>query len=145
MMETSEVSRSLPSKSVSSGPSQEAVSLEKPSSVVRAPSRAKVPKRVRHAKAIEKAELFAARNLAKYLAKLHELAMGVYLEGYDKENGEMIIYKTKPDLNALKALVERGMGKVVEQVEITGGEDTVIAVLPWRIPTQQEVKDNDGS
>ena len=144
-MEQSEVSLSLPSKSGSSGPSQVEVNLEKPVSVVRAPSRAKVPKRVRHAKAIEKAELFAAKNLAKYLAKLHELAMGVYLEGYDKENGEMIIYKTKPDLAALKALVERGMGKVVEQVEITGGEDNAVVVMPWRILTQKEITETYGS
>jgi len=145
MTEQSEVSHSLPSSADSSGPSQAEVSQEKQPRVISVPSRTRVPKRVRHAKAIEKAELYAARNLAKYLEKLHELAMGVYLEGYDKENGEMIIYKTKPDLNALKELVSRGMGKVVDQVEITGGEDQVIAVLPWRIPAQEDVPPNESA
>ena len=122
---------STKNKSVSLDTLQTAISEKKKINV---PSKAKVPKRVRHAEAIRKAELYAARNLPKYLAKLHELAMGIYLA--DFEDGEMVVYQTKPDLNALKVLVERGMGKVVEQVEITGGEDSTMVIVPWRIPKE---------
>ncbi len=55
--------------------------------------------------------------------------MGVLMA--DWEGGERVIYKTKPDLQALKALVDRGMGKVVEKVEITGEEGGAIGILAW--------------
>lgn len=98
-------------------------------------ARAKVPKRIKHAQAIEKAELYAAKNLAKYLKKLHELAMGVVVIGYEGEDQEgnpvVVAYKEKPDLRALQILVDRGMGKVVDKVEITGEEGGPIGILPW--------------
>ena len=51
---------------------------------------AKVPKKVRQSQAIEKADLWAARNLPKLLKKLKELAEGVLVEATDK-HGDVVI------------------------------------------------------
>lgn len=88
------------------------------------------PKRIRHKQAIEKAEMYAARNLPKYIKLLEGLARGVLMVETDKK-GDEEIYRTIPDRQALQYLMDRGMGKAVSKMEITGEDGAPIVVTPY--------------
>ncbi len=88
------------------------------------------PKRIRHKQAIEKAEMYAARNLPKYLKLLEGLARGVLVVEENKK-GEEEVYRTIPDRQALQYLTDRGMGKPVNKTEITGEDGTPIVITPY--------------
>ena len=88
-----------------------------------------VAKRIRRKDAIERAEMFTARHLPKYLKRLEELAFGVQVEEIIK--GEPVVYVTPPDRQALAYLIERGMGKVASKVELTGQDSGPLEIMPW--------------
>ena len=88
-----------------------------------------VAKRIRRKDAIERAEMFTARHLPKYLNTLEALAFGVQVAEVIK--GESVVYLTPPDRAALQYLVERGMGKVASKIELTGEEGGPVEILPW--------------
>jgi hypothetical protein len=86
-------------------------------------------KRIRHKQAIEKAEMYAARNLPKYIQLLESLARGVLVQEDTKTGPE--VYRTPPDRQALQYLMDRGMGKAVSKMEITGEDGAAIVVTPY--------------
>lgn len=112
---------------------------------------AKPPKRLTEKQAVTKAEHRVRRSLARHIAKLEELAKGVYIveptrKGHtpkqlilrDTETGEeevlgfgLAIYKTLPSREALQYLIDRGMGKPPQRQELTGAEGTAIQIVPW--------------
>ncbi len=89
-----------------------------------------VAKRIRRKDAIERAEMFTARHLPKYLRRLEELAHGIEVEEA-RADGETVVYAVGPDRQALQYLIERGMGKVPQRVELTGDEGGPMEILPW--------------
>lgn len=99
-------------------------------------------KRIRHKQAIEKAEMYAARNLPKYIKLIEGLAAGVLVQETTKA-GE-VIFRTPPDLGALKYLTDRGMGKPTDKTEITGEDGSPIVVTPW-IPRSSGCCRDDGN
>ena len=99
----------------------------------------KLPKRIRHAEFIEKADLWAARHLQKHLKKLRELAEGVLVQKTDKMTGEENVYRLPPDRAALIYLANRGMGTPAQRYEITGDEGGPIEVIPWMPNEEIEV------
>lgn len=100
------------------------------------PTEAKrLPKRIRHADFIEKADLWAARNLRKHLKKLQQLANGVLMVRTDAKTGEEEVYREKPDRMALIYLVNRGQGSPPQRYEITGDEGGPLEIVPW-MPTE---------
>lgn len=99
------------------------------------------PKRIRHKQAIEKAEMYAARNLPKYLKLLEGLARGVLMVGKTKDGEE--IYRVAPDRQAIQFLVERGAGKAATKLEITGEDGAPIVVTPY-IPRSSGCCREDG-
>ena len=95
-----------------------------------APREVKVrTKRIRHKQAIEKAEMYAARNLPKYLKLLETLARGVLMVEETKDGEE--IYRVAPDRQAIQFLVERGAGKAATKLEITGEDGAPIVITPY--------------
>ena len=109
------------------------------------------PRRVTNKAAVDKAEAYVRRNLARYLKRLEGLAHGIVMaapsrrasESYDvilriKETGEervvgsnLILYTTPPNLQALQYLSDRAMGKAPQRYEITGEEGGAIEIIPW--------------
>ena len=88
------------------------------------------PKRIRHKQAIEKAEMYAARTLPKYIKLLEGLARGVLVVMTNKK-GDEEVYRIPPDRQALQYLMDRGMGKTVNKTEITGEDGAAIVVTPY--------------
>lgn len=86
-----------------------------------------VAKQVDKAELREKAELYATKNLGKYVKKMHELAMGVTVTRMTK--GGPKIYTTEPDRQALQYLIDRVLGKTPDHIEIE--TDGVQVVIPW--------------
>ena len=87
------------------------------------------PRRISKREAIEKAEMYIAKNLPRYAKKLHELAMGITVEGIKR--GEPVVYLVPPDRGAIEYLMERGMGKAPQRHEITGDQGGAIQIVPW--------------
>jgi len=87
-------------------------------------------KRTSQKKAIVKAELYAARNLAKYIKLLEALANGVTVMKTNKQ-GEPEVYVTPPDRAALEYLIDRGMGRTPQRFEITGEDGGALEIVPW--------------
>jgi hypothetical protein len=81
--------------------------------------RGKSTKRQRRTKAIERAEMYISKNLARYITALEELAVGVMVSEVGPD-GERVVYSVKPDRQAIQYLLDRGMGKPPQQVEVTG-------------------------
>ena len=92
------------------------------------------PTRVTPKEAMERAELFIRRNLPLNLNKLHELAMGAVVMETDGRSGKVKVYKTTPDKDALKYLIDRGMGKVPERFEVTGEDGGPVTIQAWAEP-----------
>mgnify|MGYP001559384108 CR=1 FL=1 len=92
------------------------------------------PMRVTAKEAMERAELFIRRNLPLNLSKLHELAMGVVVMEIDGRSGKTKVYKTPPDKDVLKYLIDRGIGKAPERFEITGQDGGPVTVQAWAEP-----------
>lgn len=67
---------------------------------------------------IAKAEKKIADKLPWLVDKAMELAEGVVLQEFDKD-GTPRIYQRPPDMNAIKYLVDRIMGKPTERRELT--------------------------
>lgn len=85
---------------------------------------------VNQKEAVERAEMYVAKNLAKYLKKLEELAMGVTVMKESKK-GEPMIYVEPPDRQALEYLIDRGMGKSPQSFEVKAGHEAEVPLLPW--------------
>ena len=100
------------------------------------------PKRVTQREAMDRAEMFVAKNLPKYIRKLDELAMGVYVEKQTKDGPE--VYLTPPNPQVLEYLIERGMGKVPQRYELTGEEGGPVQVIPW-LPAEDTGEVIDGT
>jgi hypothetical protein len=97
------------------------------------------PKRIRHRKAIEKADLYLAKKLPHHLKKLEELANGVLVMKEDRD-GEEVIYRIPPDRQALEFLIERGAGKTASREELMEGEaQGPIGYIPF-IPASEYEK-----
>lgn len=88
-----------------------------------------VARQISRKDAMARAEMFVAKNLTKYLKKLHELAFGVTAIKETKDGP--LIYTVPPDRAALTYLIDRGLGKIPERHEITGPDGGAIEVLPW--------------
>jgi len=101
----------------------------KDTQVVIVDGQARVVKKITRQEAMERAEMYVARNLPKYLKKLHELAMGIALVKETKLGPK--VYVEAPDRQALQYLIDRGLGKLPERVELTGEEGGPVEVLPW--------------
>lgn len=97
---------------------------------VQADTSKQVAKRIRRKDAIERAEMFTARHLPRYLKRLEELAHGIEMAEV-RGDGETVVYAVSPDRQALQYLIERGMGKVPQRVELTGDEGGPMEILPW--------------
>jgi len=97
--------------------------------VIIADGRPVVATRVSRKEAMERAELFVAKNLPKYLKKLHELAMGITAVKDTKAGPK--IYMEPPDRQALQYLIDRGLGKIPDRVELTGEDGGPMAIIPW--------------
>ncbi len=87
------------------------------------------PKRIRHKQAIEKAELYLARNLPKNLKLLEAIARGVLVTEKTKDGEE--IYRLPPDRQAVQFLIEHGKGKPASKLELTGEDGAPIVVTPY--------------
>ena len=94
------------------------------------------PRPITKSEAVEKSELYVAKNLTKYLKKLHALAMGITVAGLKR--GEAVVYEVPPDRAALETLIERGMGKAPQRHEITGEGGGAVEIIPW-LPAAPEV------
>lgn len=104
--------------------------------------------RQKHAGAIAKAEKRIADRLPLLIDKALELADGVLVEDINPITGTASVYKEKPDLGAIKYLVDRIMGKPVERQEVEGNNDLIIRVVhddddstPPEAPAQQSAPD----
>lgn len=51
---------------------------------------------------------------------LRELIVGVKVLEYDTNRGKEIVYRKSPDVNAIKLLLEKTLGKSVQQIEHSG-------------------------
>ena len=101
----------------------------------------KVPKAITQREAVEKAEMWVAKKLPKYLKKLQELAMGVVVVEIDK-GGKKRIYTKAPDRAALEYLLDRGMGKAPQRLEMTGGGGGPMEFIAWA-PSQVVLEEKD--
>ena len=97
-------------------------------------------KRIRHKDAIVKAEMYAARNSPKYIKLLEGLARGVLAVELTRDGEE--VYRTLPDRQALKILLDRGLGTPASKIELTGQIDSNIVVTPY-IPRSGCCRDDD--
>lgn len=106
----------------------------------------RTPKRIRHKKAIEKADLYLAKKLPHHLKKLEELANGVLVMKEDRD-GEEVIYRTPPDRQALEFLIERGGGKTPTREELVEGEASgPIGYVPFiRASDMPQIEAPNGS
>lgn len=80
-------------------------------------------------------EEFVQERMPVLLGRLWDLAMGVMVleEKLDEQSGEVIprIYRMPPDKGALTFLIENGIGKVPNRVEMTGKGGGPFRVIPW--------------
>ena len=86
--------------------------------------------RVSQRTAVLRSTAYAAKNLARYIKKLEELAMGVLVMESDEE-GKPSVYAKPPDRAALEYLVDRVMGKAPQHFEVTGEDGTPVQFVPW--------------
>ena len=94
----------------------------------------RVATRVTNKKAIDKAEMYLRKNLPKYLKILEELARGVKVQRLT-DDGETT-YMVPPDRAALVYLLDRGMGKIPQRMEITGESGGPMQFLAWAGPEE---------
>ena len=113
-------------------------------SLLPVPRSGKLPKRIRHAQAIDKAELYLSKNLLVFMDDLIILARG-YGKVMEGKDGEEYVYYVPPDRDALKYLIDRGMGKVATRMEITGGDGGPVQAefIAW-VPREEEKNDEDA-
>ena len=103
-----------------------------------------VAKRVKHLAAIDKAELYLAKNLPEMTNLLLELARGVIVMEEDKDTGQPRVYAKPPDFKALSFLVDRVMGKTPQRLELTGKDGGPQEFVAWAAPDMEQfVKDED--
>lgn len=92
----------------------------------------------------EKAEMYNAKNLPRYMKKLHELAMGIVVQRGGK--GGPQIYIIGPDRAALTYLLDRGLGKTPDRHEITGADgEAVQMVIPWAPAAEIAAGDDENT
>ena len=77
------------------------------------------PKAVKFARPIAQAEKRIADRLPKLIDRMFELADGV-LMAETLMDGELRVYRERPDRQALEYLINRILGKPVERQELTG-------------------------
>lgn len=85
-------------------------------------------------KAIEKAEIYAAKKLHIHLEKLMELASGVLVmkdDDPDNPHGGNV-YALPPDRQALQYLIDRGMGKPTDKIGLTGDQESGIVFVSFK-------------
>ncbi len=89
--------------------------------------RPKAPHTVKAEKAREWIVKQIAKNLEPIFAAKLDLALGHYYEGTAPgTSGKMKIYKTSPDGSALRYLIDQGIGRPKESVELSGSIKTLI-------------------
>lgn len=98
-----------------------------------------VAKQVDKAELREKAELYATKNLGKYIKKMHALAMGITVVKVTK--GGTTVYVEPPDRQALQYLIDRVLGKTPDHIEIE--TDGVQMVIPWAPVKAIEAPEDD--
>ncbi len=80
-------------------------------------------------------EAFVQDRMPTLLGRLWDLAMGAVVleEQIDKESGEVVprIYRFPPDRQALQFLIENGIGKVPNRIEMTGEGGGPMRIMPW--------------
>lgn len=84
---------------------------------------------------IPDAEERIKKALPDLLDRMIDLAMGALAVGVviDKDTGfpKQRVYKTLPDQKALAFLIEHGIGRVPQRVELTGKEGKPMEIVPW--------------
>ena len=76
---------------------------------------------------IQKAESMIADRLPWLVEKAMELAEGVAVEKYNSA-GVPMVYQLPPDMQAIKYLVDRIMGKPVDRKEVSGPDGGPVPV-----------------
>lgn len=78
---------------------------------------------------------FITDRMEILLERMWDLALGVVVleEKVDKDTGDVIprIFRLAPDRQALQWLIENGIGKVPNRVEMTGADGGPVQVTPW--------------
>jgi hypothetical protein len=90
----------------------------------------KVVRRITRKEAMAKADMYLLKNLPKYLKSLHALAIGIKTRRFTGDGNE-VVYDIAPDRQALEYLVERGMGKIPQKMELTGEDGGGVKIIPW--------------
>ena len=90
----------------------------------------KVVRRITRKEAMEKADMYLLKNLPKYLKHLHALAVGIKTRRVTGD-GKEVVYDVAPDRQALEYLLERGMGKIPQKMELTGEDGGGVKIIPW--------------
>ncbi len=89
-------------------------------------------KREKFARPIARAEKQIADRLPMIVDRLLELAAGVLVQDVDQHTGEVRVYQAKPDRQAAEYLVNRILGKPVEQQHVTGDDKWPLRMrLAW--------------
>jgi len=78
---------------------------------------------------IAETEREIAKKLPTLLQAIYDLAVGVYVSEETKD-GDVHVYREKPDRQALQWLMERVLGKTPERHELVALDGTAI-VIPW--------------
>lgn len=80
-------------------------------------------------------EEFVQERMPILLARIWDLAMGVTVleEKIDETTGEVVprIYRMAPDRQALQFLIENGIGKTPQRIEMTGEDGGPLRIMPW--------------
>jgi hypothetical protein len=95
---------------------------------------AKQPTR-RQIMSIPDAEKRISKALPDLLDRMIDLAMGAMAVGVvlDADTGapKQRVYQLLPDQKALSFLIEHGIGRVPQRVELTGKEGKPMEIIPW--------------
>ena len=85
-------------------------------------------------------EAFVQERMPELLSRMWDLAMGVMVleEKLDEATGDVVprVYRLAPDRQALAFLIENGIGRVPNRVEMTGKDGGALKIIPWMPETQ---------
>lgn len=95
------------------------------------PGAGRKPKDEKFKQPIAKAEKKIADKLPWLIDQAMELATGVMVQEWGKDGPR--IYQRPPDINAIKYLVDRIMGKPTERKEVSGPDGSAIPLEIQRI------------
>lgn len=101
--------------------------------------------RVKHARPIAQAEKRIADRLPEVADAMLELALGAWVEERDADGGKRV-YRKAPDPKAGVYLLDRIMGRPLQQQEVAGtGGGPLRIVLDWGDPILPSPEDDDAA